>query len=452
MQVFLLAALLAVSWINAAGYETGMIWDMGGQGRVDATNERISMDGNRAVVDVDDENSFCPRGIGGPGPNRKKITEVVFRYSAFRAQDSWLHIAWLTGESGKEQFEVLFNGKLIGKSNQVDAVTTLGRRTWERFSLRQQEGVNEIVLRGISGNGLLFDCLVLATTPDRPVPIRPFPKTPTLKSYEKEIGEEAVVLDDRHVRIYAPKRYEKEAGIILGYLAKAYDELYQIVGLHTEYKIIVYHFPKDHPYRIGGTARCTIRYSYDNLRFDESPEWRKHKVPHVSGYMEEMGHNFVSSSLALFGWEMVGWSICQEAFAGVAENPFHTAQLWNTRRIQKKTYDRYVANDFTVPEDVPRNLSDRVHAHILWTFREKYGEDFWPRFFSEIRSRREELLKARLVTPPSEAKAARYRITIDCFDSITDGQFKKMLTKSGISLSREITAKQSRVGWNRKFE
>ena len=99
----------------------------------------------------------------------------------------------------------MFNGEQIGKSKLVDAETTLGRRTWERFSLKQKAGKNEIILRRIAGYSLLFDCLVLSTTPDQPVPIRPFPKTPTLKSYEKEIGEKAVFLDDRHVRIYAPK-------------------------------------------------------------------------------------------------------------------------------------------------------------------------------------------------------------------------------------------------------
>lgn len=451
IPVIFLAVLIG-PWADAAA-ETGKIWDVGDQGRFDNTNKRVSMDGNRVVVSLDDEDSLCPRELGGEGPGRKRITEILFRYNARSAQGCWLHIAWLPGESGKEQFEVLFNNKLIGKSKLVDAVETHGRRNWECFNLEQQAGANEISVRHVSGDGLQFDCLVLAASAERPVPVRPFPKTPTLKAYEKEIGEEAVVLDDRYVRICAPKRWEKEAGIILQYLAKAYDELYRIAGLHTEYKIIVYHFPKLHPYCAGGTSKCTIRYSYENLDLESRVEWQQHRVPHVAGYIEEMAHNFVASSMAVFGWEMVGWSICQEACAKVAANPIHTKRILRSREVQKETYQRYVEGGFTVPKDIPSNLSDRIHAHILWEFRREYGPLFWHDFFAAVREREDDLRAAKCIRPDTEARDARYRITVDCFDSVTAGEFRKMLNKSRISLTHEVTPIDARdPGWNRKFE
>ena len=79
---------------------------------------------------------------------------------------------------------------------------------------------------------------------------------------------------------------------------RAYDELYRIVGIHTKYKIVVYSLPKDNPLCIGGTSECTIWYSYKNLDFQSQEEWKQYRVPHVSGYIEEMAHNFVAASLA----------------------------------------------------------------------------------------------------------------------------------------------------------
>ena len=445
---------MAGAALAASPFHQSTIWDLGGEGRISLDNKSIIMDGNRAVVDLRKTGSRCPRGIGGPGPNRKVITEVTFRYTP-PCQQSWLHIAWRTGTShnGKEQFDVILNGKKVGSSRLVDQASSLGWRVWECFKLKHKPGVNELLLRRVSGDSLLFDCLVLSATQQQPVPVRPFPKTPTLADYEDEIGEDAVQLDDERVRIYSPKRYERESKIVMKYLTKAYNELHRMTGVHTDYKIIVYHFPKEHRYCRGGTSMCTIRYSYRNLEFDKAAEWNKHRMPHVVGYIEEMSHNFVGSARAIFGWEMIGWNICQEVTQKVAGNSVITSRHKRAREVQKERYEKYMSNNGTIPDDIPHNLSDSIHSHLLWKWRKKCGSRFWPAFFGEIGESRRELLQAMYVGPKEEARNTRYQLTVDALDAVTRGQFKKELTKSHISLTHEISQFQARdPKWRRRFD
>jgi len=134
-------------------------------------------------------------------------------------------------------------------------------------------------------------------------------KFKTLEQFQKEIREPAVYLDDDHVCLFAPKRKQRQARIVFGYLVRAYDKLYEIVGTHTEYKIAVYAFPKGNPNARGGASNCSIEYDDSNLDFEKHSEWTRYKVPHVCGYIEEMAHSFVHATKAQFGWEMVGWSI-----------------------------------------------------------------------------------------------------------------------------------------------
>ena len=66
----------------------------------------------------------------------------------------------------------------------------------------------------------------------------------------------------------------------------------------------------------------------------------QHRVPHVSGYIEEIAHNFVSATKAQFGWEMIGWSVGIEASQKVAPNPIFAASLRATREEQRKTFEQ----------------------------------------------------------------------------------------------------------------
>jgi len=447
IQIFLFSVL------TATGANSITVWDMAEGGRFDKTHKRYSVDNGRVVVELDDEKSMCPVGLRGPVRARDSLKEIVLRYRVAQAGRYWLHIIWNPGGSGKEQFAVLFNGTPVGTSQLIDGSENPNHETAEHFALEHKSGQSEIQLRHLSGDGLRFSRIVLSTGEKIPARVKPTLKFPTLASYAKEIGEPAVVFDDDYVRFYAPKRKEKEAKIIHGYLVRAYDELYRIVGIHTKYKIVVYPLPKSNPLCFGGTSECTIWHTDENLNLQSLEEWKRYRVPHVSGYIEEMAHNFVSASLAQFGWEMTGWSISKIVSEKVAGNPIHRRSLASARKIQAETFVRYKELKNTFPKDIPSNKCDRIHAYLLYQCEKQYGPKFWPDFFKEIRKVRGQLLAVSRSGPGDERRNARYRITIECFDRLMKGQFKNTLKKHGISLTTDVKSlRPNRPDWNRKLE
>lgn len=442
----------------ARGGNSKIIWDMAKDGRFDRTHKGYVVDNGCVVVDLQDEKSLCPIGFRRLIRSQDSVRKIVLRYQLAQTGRYWLHIIWNPGTSGKEQFEVLFNGTLIGTSQLINGSKTPNQETVERFSLEHKRGANEIQLRYLSGDGLRFGTILLSTEEKLPYRIKPSSKFPTitdLASYEKEIDEPGVFIDSDHVGIYAPKRKEKEAKIVHGYLVKAYNELYRIVGIHTKDKIIVYSLPKDRPYghRLGRTTECKIWYTYQNLEFESQPEWKRYGVPHVSGYIEEMAHNFVSASLAVFGNEMTGWSISKIVSEKVAGNPIYNASLVRARQIQARTFARYKKLNNTFPKDIPVNLCDRIHAHLLFLCEKQYGPRFWTDFFREIRKAKGELLSTNRYKTSDERRNARYRITIECFERLMEGKFTKMLKNHGISLTTDVVSLHYKhPEWNRKFE
>jgi len=279
-------------------------------------------------------------------------------------------------------------------------------------------------------------------------PLKPNLKFPTKESYEREIGEPAVLLDGKHLWLFAPQRKSKEAGIIFRSLTAAYDELYRIVGVHTKYKMIVYHLPKGW----GGTSECVIEYDYGNLDFDKSEEWRKHKVPHVSGYIEEMAHNFVGTTRAQFGWEMIGWSVGVKVTQRVAPNPIFARSVQATRAEQAKTFARYKQLGNLFPPELEGNLCDRIHAHVLWLCEQRYGPNFWPDFFREINPQRKSLDGAIHIKGEDNVRNERCRITVDCFDRMRGLQFKRLLAQHGISTTVDVKSLHpTDPKWNRKL-
>ena len=173
---------------------------------------------------------------------------------------------------------------------------------------------------------------------------------------------------------------------------KAYDTLFEIVGQHTKYKVVVYAFHKGHPLGRGSTNtdRCTINYNDENLtNLKSNPEWTHYEKPHVSGYIEEMAHNFVSATEAVFGWEMLGWSISVEATNKVAGNPYLSGLHILTREGQEETFKQYLKDGFVFPANIAPNLCDRIHALLLYEASSGYGSKFWPDFFREIKKRRQ---------------------------------------------------------------
>ena len=274
----------------------------------------------------------------------------------------------------------------------------------------------------------------------------------TVQEFEQEIGEAAVLLDSTNVCFFAPKRREKEASIILGYLVKAYDALYGIVGTHTDYKMVVYAFPKGNPHGWGGTSECSIEYDDSGLDFSRQSEWNQHRVPHMSGYIEEMAHNFAAATKAQFGWEMIGWSLGAEVSQSVAGNPILTADLRATRAGQERTFTQYVKAGRVFPKDLPANQCDRVHAWILRQCALKYGPCFWNDFFREVRSQKLALTDAVRLGDGDKIRNARYQITVACFDRLPGLGFRKTLKDNGISITTDVKSLHPEApGWNRRL-
>jgi len=172
----------------------------------------------------------------------------------------------------------------------------------------------------------------------------------------------------------------------------------------------------------------------------------------VSGYIEEMAHDFVGTTKAQFGWEMVGWSIGADVSQKVARNPILAASLRATREGQKRTFAQYVKNGHVFPKDLPPNQCDRIHAWILYQSALKYGPRFWPDFFREIRSRKQALIDAVRVGDADKIRNARYQITIACFDRLPGLEFTKMLKAKGISLTTDVKSLHPESpGWNRRL-
>jgi len=282
--------------------------------------------------------------------------------------------------------------------------------------------------------------------------LNPNLKFPTLTAYEAGIKNPGIMLNSNYVCLFAPKEKKQEAKIIFRYLVKAYDELYRIVGRHTEYKIVVYHFPEDNPNFSGGTSNCTIRYGYRNLDLGSDNEWKQYHVPHVSGYIEEMAHNFVHTTHIQFGWEMIGWSIGIKTANKVAGNPLLRKNLLETRQTQKETFKRYQLAGYVFPDDIPANLCDRIHAYLLWQCEQKYGQNFWQDFFNEVNKQQERLLAASKISDSDRNRNERYKITVECFDHLPGLNFEEMMKKSGISLVTDVKSLHpTEPGWDRKF-
>ncbi len=280
--------------------------------------------------------------------------------------------------------------------------------------------------------------------------LNPNLKYPDLASFQKIIGKPAILLKSDHIYFFAPKVNEKEAKIIFPYLVKAYDELKKIVGVDTDYIIVAYNFPKGHKDAFGGTSNCAIWYDDSNLQLTNFDEWNKYHVPHVSGYIEEIAHNFVAATKAQFGWEMIGWTIGIKASLAVAGNPILSDQVRETRLGQIKTFSRYTALNYTFPADIKPNLADRLHAYILYQAEQKYGPNFWQDFFSEIRKQKKELDAAVSLNELDKIRNKRYQITLDCFDRMPGLNFKQMLDQNGISLTTDIKSLHpTDPGWNR---
>jgi hypothetical protein len=450
IALLMLTLLVQAAWLP--GFAETMVaknalWDIGEKGLFERNDQGRVLENGRAVVDLDNPIPSCPTALGTP-------KEIVLRYRVPKSELYFFQVAWHPGDSGQEQFEIRFDGKTVATSLRVDAATCAASELMERVSLiHRTAGQHEIVLRQLSGDGIALKQLILTESPTPSRPIKPGLQFPNLAAYEKEIKEPGIVLDSDNVRLFAPKSKEKAAQTVFPYLVKAYDEYYRMVGVHTAYKIMVYHFPENNPNWRGGTSECSIWYGYKNLDLEDQPEWRLHQVPHVMGYIEEMGHNFVAASQAMFGWEMVGAMISRQVTATVAGNPTFSEMMKHARPELESTYRNYRAAGNVFPKELPANLCDRIHAWILWDCEQAYGPRFWPNFFREIGKQRLAFRQAGQIANDDNRRNAAYRITVDCFDRLMEGKFKTRLTEAGISLTTDVKSLQPMgKDWNRRLE
>ena len=431
--------------------EPGLVWDIDQDGFFDKTDKVYSIENGRTTVDLGRRPVHCPTGLGQMASGRESVREIQLLFQAPRSDEYWLHVTWQPGGSGSEQFEVACNGASVGKSPVVEAQEAPYQQRNERFKVRIKRGENEITLRHLSGDGLHFTNLVLCQSDRPPSPLNPTIKFPTLEAYEAEINERGVMLDGMHVRLFAPARLARQASAVFEYLVKAYDELHRLVGVDTQYRIVVYHFPEGSPHAWGGTSNCTIWYGHNSLDLESQSEWRQFGVPHVCGYIEEMAHNFVAATHAQFGWEMIGWTIGTRVAQQVAGNPVYNRLVEATRKVQAETFSRYVRAGYVFPADIPPNLCDRIHAFLLWRAEANYGASFWPDFFGEIRKQRARL-EAITEGDADQRRNRRYQITLECFDRLPGLNFKDVLKSVQISLTTDVKSLHpTEPGWNRRF-
>ena len=288
----------------------------------------------------------------------------------------------------------------------------------------------------------------------------------TAEAFSEAIKKPAVVLDSPNIRILAPKPLTNAAAIVLPYLERAYDQLYKIVGVHTKYKILIYAWPKGTPGVRGGTSGCVIKYTDENLYLVNQSEWTKYRVPHVSGYIEEMAHNFVHATGAEFGWEMVGWSISAKVCQKVAPNPIYLQSLADTQRAQDETWQAYMKNGQKLVAELgegvasrarrrrsPGDQADRIHACLLRKAERDYGTNFWYDFFSEVRKQQAAFAAPEAKGDSGPALDLRYRLTVECLNRLPGLDFKQRLEQSGVSTTVAIQSlKPTQPAWNRKLQ
>ena len=275
----------------------------------------------------------------------------------------------------------------------------------------------------------------------------------TAEAFSEAIKKPAVMLDSPNIRFLAPKPLTNAAAIVLPYLERAYDEIYKIVGAHTKYKILIYAWPRGTPGVRGGTSGCVIKYTDENLYLINQSEWTKHHVPHVSGYIEEMAHNFVHATGAEFGWEMLGWSISAKVCQKIAPNPIYLQNLSDTQRGQDETWQAYINNGQSSPPKLPGDQADRIHAYLLRKAEQDYGTNFWHEFFAEVRKQQAAFGAPEAKGDSGQPLNLRYQLTVECLNRLPGLEFKKRLEQSGVSTTVAIQSlKPTQPGWNRKLQ
>lgn len=444
-------------WTTALHAEGSVVWDMADSGRFDQSNKVYENSDGHVTVDLRAPKALCPTGLGELTGSRPNVREIVVKYEAPAAKSYWFHVGWNPGGVGKKQFEVYCNGKLAGGTDLIDAEAAPYRLVENRFEVPNQQGLNELTVRYLTPGGMRFEWLTMSETQTRPRTVSPALEFATLEHYTKALGEPAVMLDSENVRLFAPKRLENDANEVFKRLVRGYDELHKITGIDTPHKIVIQSLAPNHPYTFGGTTTDynVIKYGYTSLELARQEEWVKYRMPHVSGYLEEMAHNFAHAAHSHFGSEAVGWSLGVKVTDLVAPNPHHTQSVADLRRQDADFLKKYVANGYRFPLTLTHgNLQqeDRMHHHLLWECEQQYGATFWHDYFAELQKEKTHLEETNKLTNSVARANTQYQICVECFDRLAGLNFKKRLTDYHISTTMDVFAISHRPNWNGKYE
>ncbi len=441
-----------------------VLFHIGGDGLFDKT---LSFDiagveeaEERVVVDLGAPEVYCPIEIGRritqwtrvsnvPGAGKgAEVLEFLFP-NDFDPRDYWLHVVWQTASGRAAQFEVSCNRKPVGESRR-GAESAPYEWNEEKFRVSVNRGGSQIRFRLLTPDAVVRLKDVALCRYDSLEPL-PHPVCPTvvlrnLAEFEEAIREPALMLDSKYVRLFAPKKMETQARIAFPYIKKGYDTFYEMIGMHTNYKLVVYASPRWSPHCWGGTATgaTLIPYGYNLLDLETQEQWKRHRVPRLIGLFEEMGHDFTLGLGTRFGGEAIGMYLSGKVTMEVTGNPYSRDRRERGRKALKETMRRYIEAGYVFPDDIPGGVSDRIHHEILYQCEEKYGASFLRDFFTEVRKERDRLRSADGNT--------RYQITIDCFDRLPGLNFRELLRDLRISDKTSwYSLRPSRPDWDRRF-
>src|SRR5690606_32424681 len=130
-------------------------------------------------------------------------------------------------------------GVLLDTHTDATLTDTAGKTALDYALQNGHEGTaNRIRQAG----GTTGESMIASSTAVRAREINPSAPFQDVKSFERAIGMRATLLTDDNVWFFGPKALEEQMTIVFPYLTQAYEELFDIVGQHTEYIIVTYAF------------------------------------------------------------------------------------------------------------------------------------------------------------------------------------------------------------------
>ncbi len=280
-------------------------------------------------------------------------------------------------------------------------------------------------------------------------PERPYP---TLGAYERAIGEPGVQVPGDAVWLFAPARAEAEGRTVFAYLVRLYGVLQQVVGQATDYPVVVYHLPENHPDLAGESDPGSLFFGYGALALANQEEWIGYNVPRLTDYAVALARQFVYATRAQFGGDSLAWSLGMRAALEVAPNPV-TQRAYEAALAERiQVFQRYRALGNVFPPDLDPSLVDGIFAAFLFECEQAYGPAFWTDAFREIGAARPALLEAGAL-PEAQIRDARYRITVDCLDRLPGLRFKERLSAYGISAGTDVKSlNPESPRWDRRLQ